>query len=488
MNKAKKTTLSVIAVFVFIIIIFVIIKCCGGNPNPIDKEIRRAASDCNINQAEMDDIVKLANSEGNCDCKKIEDKITKIRRCSGKLNNLPKCSCQKVLKPLTLALFIETSMSTLGYFQQNSNFLKSMLNLPVAIKGQNWKSKEFWIDNGNAGKAIINYQNELTGNRVHSKTSNIDEIIDYSIDYAKNNNLVSILVSDFILSPVIGSNKTLDNLGAKIASKIVNINSDFGVLVIRLTSSFSGNYYFEKNKALGGKFISQKRPYYIWFFGNSEDLIRVKKELAIESFPGYEKSIIFTKDQSKQNPYYTVLARSGKSQRSTFTVKDRTPNILERISFKSEPLKFSFAVNLNEVPVDDAIKSNSQSYILKSDDNNNYKIKEIKTVKDFKSNGKIKDGKDDQKVKDATHVITVEIDKMIDDEDNLKIGFKKEIPDDNDVWFDKYSTEDDTDITGLASDKTYGLKFLINGLIEGFYPNRNREKPTYFELNVELKK
>ena len=485
MNKSQRTTVIVISIVLLIVVIVFLVKACGGNQSLYENEIRKAAKDCNVNQTEMDNIVKVAISEGKCDCKAIETAISKTRKCSGKLSDLPKCSCQQNLSPLDIALFIETSGSTRGYFQQNSNFLKVMLNVPVSIAGQKWNFEPYWIDNEH--RKINDYVNDLTAYNQKAGDSNLDVLIGKAIDFAIENKKVSVLVSDYILSPSNGT--TLDNLQGKIALKVAQLgSSDFGVFVVRFKSKFKGNYYFEKNRALGFKFIDQNRPYYIWFFGKSEDLTRIRKELALESSPGYEKSIIFLNNQSNQNPYAAVLASSGKSKKSSFTVKQSRPNTLDKINFKSgDPLKFSVAVNLNNLPTDDAYKLLPESFILQSEDNNQCKITEIKTVDKFKSSEKLKN-KDAQIVKEASHVITIELKNMIDDNDKLTLGLKKEIPNEQDDWIAKFSTDDDTDITGSAAEKTYGLKFLINALTEGFYPNRNKIKPTYMNLIFELNK
>lgn len=204
----------------------------------------------------------------------------------------------------TINVFIEASLSMDGYVK-NKN---SIFNLVVTNIDNNINNNGIayhFIGGAGESTTILPVTREQINNlhngsfdRIRHKNANarrntdtncmIDSILSR---WTQKTDDVSILITDAVFSP--NGEGDLPNHASTIQSGIkktikqaLNDNPNFSVLTYRLKSDFNGTYYLCDNSE---KYINQKRPFYVWIFGERAKLTHIKQNLD-ESWNGYRFS------------------------------------------------------------------------------------------------------------------------------------------------------------------------------------------------------
>lgn len=291
--------------------------------------------------------------------------------------------------PLTATrfnVFVESSMSMDGYVSGNTDFktiLHRLIGQVVADVLENDTSISLYYINSDTLRQKISHQqftktlssgsfSMAGGDR---SNSDIIEVISQVVK-ATPCGEVSMFVSDCVYSPE--SAADIDKALKKQQTDMLNIlknkaksDSEFGVLLYRLTSDFRGIYYTKTNAHIE---CDGERPYFVWFFGNASILANVSESIS--------KIMDATKAQSLIGiPQYSYLPYKA-------VKSDHAYHYLSRKTKSDSIYTFSFVADMSYLPL-------SKEYIMDVDNyrcaKDKYYIKKIEECADphnFKYNYK----------------------------------------------------------------------------------------------------
>lgn len=301
-------------------------------------------------------------------------------------------------------------------------------------------------------------------------TSDIAIVLD-SILKRHDKNGISIFVSDCIVSPgskYASSPQNLNNYLLEQRTKIKKtfvqslecLNGNLSVVICQLTSSFDGKFY---NKADCPRYYKGNRPFYIWIIGSTSHIKQMLDKVPLESLKGNGAdldNVCTLVSSSKEFDYRVLLTpRLGSFGFDRTAPKTTICDIRKENKGQQKGMfMFSVGVNLNQLPLD-------KSYLM---DIANYEV----SNKDYTLSVK------EQKTGRYPYIFNLS--SKIASRGNITIMLKKQFP----QW-----VEERTDLLGddlvkdNATDKTYGLKYLIEGVYEAF---KTRQE-NYAEFKITIK-
>ncbi len=484
-----------------IILIITIFGSCSSSKDELSKKINIALRNDNvIDKSEWDEFV-LFTSVNNEELPQLIGENNKVS--TEELTNLILIIARKrrdqeppeihnpqkkneIIENPDIKVFIENSGSMDGYVRNTTEFEAALSDLLVQIK--------YYYDSEKLNVNFINtkiYESEIdevnhfvetlepskapykVGNRSVSKLNEILEII---LDSTSQKN-VSILISDCIYS----LEKNKDTQGALEFQKSLTKGAflekskefNFSTIVLKMNSKFNGLYYDKNDKPT--QLSDKSRPYYIWIIGSDKHIESFSKNIDLKSLKGFDNSYLLSNAVQDRSPYFTVLKETNKI--GAFKQADRTAKDVTSINsleYENGLLQFSIAINLKNIPVDQAYLINPENYIVPS----GYTIKSIEKVnrekitrRDFVTVEKTI----------ASHVITIATSNKFSVQD-LELELSNKIP----FWVETSSSLDDTNINNQL-DKTFGLLYLVEGVSEA-YKLQNPDNKSYFKINVTIKK
>ena len=271
-----------------------------------------------------------------------------------------------------------------------------------------------------------------------------------------NNDTISILISDMIFSPgsKVDASQYLEDQKTEIMSLFTNrVNySDFSVVIHQLSAAFNGTYF---NKFDAKSSINVDRPFYIIFFGDKEYLEQIPFETFLQDdlvSKYMENKYLITKEIPVE---YAIQVGSGNFN---LDKKDSKKSIIKaRIDRRTSNLSCVVNVNFNNTMLDDSYLTDIDNYSLGT----NYQIESIKP----------------SSLEGFTH--SLKWTTVIPQSNTLSIGLLKNIPEW--VYYKNDSIGDDL-FKDDALDKTYGLKYLIEGIYEPY--RKSSEYYTKIEINI----
>lgn len=268
-----------------------------------------------------------------------------------------------------------------------------------------------------------------------------------------DDNVVSIFISDCIFSPGKGINASEylvnQEIGVKVAfaDKLKN-ESTFCVKAYRLNGKFNGKYYNRLDQPTN---ISDIRPFYMILMGR-EDLINViSKKVPEEKIKGRGVEHSFTISKSTHNVNYEVIATP---KMGTFKKCMKNPKFHIIDAKKADKGKkqgkfmFTLGVDFSGLPIAGDYLIHPENYSLSSKD---YTL----SISTPKEKGKY------------SHLLSFTLNEQIHQPGkcDLKIMLKKQLP----SWIAQCTDEDGLNIhRDDAMTKTYGLKYLFEGIYEAF--------------------
>jgi hypothetical protein len=291
------------------------------------------------------------------------------------------------------------------------------------------------------------------GNR---STSDLSEVIKTVTSKVDNRN-ASILISDFVFSP--GKQKNLDArdylnnqmLGIRLTFAQLLQKQKISAVVLHLESAFNGQYFDLTDYPHN---YSGKRPYYIWVIGTDEQVKQILATKILDNIKGGVQHKLVLNQVAEPRNIDFKIAKSPKI--GTFELPNGKLGPIESASYDNNRNKgifgFTFYANFeNEM-------QNSSFYLDKKNYkwNPNYEL-EISTVTD----------NNDPATKFYTHMYKLETKDLKSETFSLEVIGKT--PD----WVVSLSSENDSGINpdNDESSKTFGFKYLIDGVSEAFYPN-----------------
>lgn len=306
----------------------------------------------------------------------------------------------------------------------------------------------------NKGSVIEDFINKLTPNSFKTAggktaTTDIAEIFKQVLSRT-DDNTVSVFISDCIFSP--GS---VNNPAAYLANQQVGIKKcvadhltqypNFAILVYQLYSNFNGTYYDYKNRP---RQYNGERPYYIWVMGNTANIAKLRAYIPNEKFRGSGVANMWCALNHTVNDInYSIVSKpvAGDFER------DSKHSISEIKKSKGE---FAFKTTA-DLAVLELMLGND--YLM---DTNNYSrlINKFDTDEWY-----IKIDRNTNSTSPATHDITLGTTKNTL-AGTLSVAICCKSP----QWSSDLTDEDDSTFDNDNSMKTYGLKYMIDGVQQAF--------------------
>ena len=301
-------------------------------------------------------------------------------------------------------------------------------------------------------------------------TSDIAIVLD-SILKRHDENDISIFVSDCMVSPGSKYASSLQNLNNYLLEQRTKIKKSFvqslerskgnlSVIICQLTSSFDGRFY---NKVDYPKYYKGNRPFYIWIIGSTSHIKQMLDKAPLESLKGNGAdldNVCTLVSLSKGIDYSVLLApRLGSFNLDRANPKTTICDIRKESKGQQQGMfMFSVGANLNQLPLD-------KNYLT---DITNYEI----SNKDYALSVK--------EQKTGRYPYIFKLSSKIASRRKITITLKNQFP----QW-----VEERTDLLGddlvkdNAIDKTYGLKYLIEGVYEAF--KNCQENYAEFEITIK---
>lgn len=210
-----------------------------------------------------------------------------------------------------LKVFIENSGSMDGYMCDGSQLKDAVYDYISDINRVSSKTELFYINS-----MLIPYDGNLTnyikalnpiafknagGNR---SNTDLGDLIANVLNEV-NDTTVCIFVSDCILDlPTKDAQKFLTNCEIRIKDEIINAQKrvpDLGVEILKLSSDFSGKYFYPNGTVEILKDV--KRPYYMWIFGNKDYLSKLNSAVPFSQLAKYDLSGIVAFANQSNAPF-----------------------------------------------------------------------------------------------------------------------------------------------------------------------------------------
>jgi len=389
--------------------------------------------------------------------------------------NQPLVVNSQEIKIAKAVFYLENSESMFGYVNGFTEYVDVISELAEKPDFAAEKTKrEFNFINGGTPLSINCLGNDpkifksklnTSGFRCGDITkSNLNGMFQIALDRAQNDT-ISILISDAIYD--IGQPQSPLNAliteGRETRSKFISRleNGNIQCLMIKLFSSFEGNYFYSSHS--GKTYINQSRPFYIWVFGKSELLNKYFSETYIsQHLKGFVYYARFIPIEENKVPYQINPAINRKG---SFKPDRKNQNKLINAETRHGEFQFAFAVDYSSIPFSSNYFSNIDNYSLS---NQNFKIVSINEIKKDEKYGITL-------FTNPTHLITIQTDK--NPCGDLEITLKNEIP----SWI----LESDADNEHIIdSKKTFGLKYLTNGISEAYQHTNRSKNLAMFKISI----
>lgn len=334
----------------------------------------------------------------------------------------------------------------------------------------------------NKGSDIDAYINSLTPRDFNLSQGNrtATDLADIFCRVLENtsNDTVSVFVSDCIFSPgknVNNPESYLRDQQTKIRSAVSTYISEhkrLAVMVYQCFSSFSGRYYDYQNNPSN---FSGERPYYIWVFGHPQQLSRLRglylkglREITIERFPFAAVEHQWCAFNSPRQAKYSILPFPRKGEFDLVSGQE-----IRKVK-KDENGEFMFTIGADLTDLDFML---GNEYLL---DSKNYAhVLNKNTIRDnddwlaeisLNSNDKAK----------ATHNISITFVSPVIAKGDRTLALICRVP----SWAYNSSDSDDSELTEENSRKTYGLKYIFEGIEQAFNASGITEYTEFqFKLN-----
>jgi hypothetical protein len=412
-----------------------------------------------------------------------------------KMVSPPKVNTPAV-KP-TVNVYIENSGSMDGYVNGNTEFKGAIRDLLVLLKhyyGQEEKIKIHFI-NSKIRETDTKTDLATFAQNINAlwkapnddrSSSNLNNVFKMILDKT-DRETISILFSDCIYSikgkdaeGLLSTQKSLTKDAFLSRWRLDSLK--LATTIVKMKSKFTGTYYDKDNQktSLNG----DSRPYYICVIGNNDVMVDFNGKIPLEKgkIEGFDNKYVISTGTANAL-YYSVLLSTyniGRFKPTRMLSAKEYVHGIEDVDLKSRNrgegsnnFTFAVAVDLKNIHAEEDYLLNVENYTF---GDNNFHIKEIKPVKKNEINAT-----DWLKISAAnpTHVIVLEATgTAISD---VKVSLKKQLP----QWIEQTNIVDDKNIKNNL-DKTFGIKYLIEGIAEAYqiiYPNDKN----FFEFEIKIK-
>jgi hypothetical protein len=380
-----------------------------------------------------------------------------------------------------------------GYINGNTNFKDVFRELLVAVDNEKEIDfeTEFYLINDKLTPINFGVENtkisekltpESTATKGNKSSSNFEEILN-TILQKQDENIISIIMADFIYSPK-GEHNTISALN-KLRTytkdaflKATKNDKNLETRVYSFESDFKGIYYDINDKSIKG---INSRPYYYFIIAPTELMSVFTNEIApqLKKEQGYKDEAFFT--TADYNPItFAILSSTANKGR----LKVRGQNLEVENYPKEENLEFSVLFDFSNISIDNEYLMDKSNYQLSNPEFSIKKIglKEGKNIEFIdQHNTKIHAGDLVSIMKKKfTHAIIFEADGIVSE--NLSFALRKKIP----SWVKESHSDDDRQIynDSIEQSKTFGLSNLLEGISEAYLQIGNDQ---YFDVTIPVK-
>lgn len=300
----------------------------------------------------------------------------------------------------------------------------------------------------------------------NTATTDMADIFKMILDKTSNDTL-SIFISDCIFSPGNISSPeaylTNQQIGIKESfAKYVADHPNFGVMVYQLSSNFNGRYFDYRNRPHQ---YSGERPYYIWVMGNIYYLMQLRDSIPNRRFQGSGvQNYWFASTYQMDEINYSVLP----APRNGSFDKTGKADLRNLKADKNGDFMFTIAADLRllELILGDDYLMDSSNYARLIDK----KLSEEIMI-DIKRNELTKSP--------ATHNFSLTTENFIP-KGEINVILQCLTP----KWAYSMTDDDDATLDDTNKMKTYGLKYLLDGVQQGITA---RNSGYYMNMIVNLK-
>ncbi len=473
----------------FLLPFFALLYACAGDAS-IETQIRQKASDGEITAAELAEL----KTASKLDCAALLAKITeatansrrgapKVADCAADPNNGGNGGNTNVSKSANI--YVENSASMFGYMEGNTQFREALMSLSSTLEDKGMKNTYFFINDkpyslGNSFRQFIDAFNPATA-RKHGKTdaSVLDAMLETIVqDVIKTGN-TAVFASDFIFAIPAGKKLDAELLNAKFRIKSIfdklQKAGDYGVLVLRLQSSFNGTYFDYQNKRT--VLNDERRPFYIWIIGKNALLQTFESQFQTATLAGYENSVLFYLPSNQEKRYLSLLPQTETLGNFTRSRDAQGAAVGELTGVtgderKDGMIQFAAIADLSRLPINEKDLLATDNYQVES--NLDLSIVKILPISQLSFH------KNDERYKGtATHAFIFTTRSKVKDRHEIKLRLLQKMP----AWIELQHSSDDSQIKQQLP-RTFGLKFLLSGLAEAYIPAGSSPKHAEFSFTL----
>lgn len=310
------------------------------------------------------------------------------------------------------------------------------------------------------GSVIANFIHKLTPNSFHvaggnTATTDIASVFKQVLAQT-DDDTVSVFISDCIFSPgsVQSPEAYLVNQQVGIKKCVADylaMHSELAILVYQLYSNFNGTYYDYRNRP---RSYVGERPYYIWVMGHPLNIAKLRVAIPNEKFSGagvQNEWCIYNK--TVDQVAYSIVSRpvNGDFDRNS-------DHAISKIK-KGNNGQFAFMVTANftslELLLGNEYLMNADNYsrLINKQDSEEWYIEIARNTNPSSP---------------ATHNIILGTDGPIP-QGNLSVAVRCSSP----QWAYDFTDDDDSNFTDANQRKTYGLKYMFDGIQQAFTARSN---------------
>lgn len=359
-------------------------------------------------------------------------------------------------------VYIENSGSMNGYVNGVTEFDQTIYNYLVDIKNSDLtnnlnlfhiNSKIYPQDN-NIEKYIASLNpSSFIGDKGTTDVANILKLILNKTD----NQTVSVFISDCIFSP--GKYKNADeyliNQQIKIKNDVIEHLRKFpqtAFTTYRCLAKFKGSYFDKNDSRIA---IEDTRPFFIWLIGNQEYIASILNKIPDNKFIGHgvQNKLSFAKGKEVE---YAIQPNSGFFKLDKKNPKTNIQNL--RIDNKTKKAYFNVQVQLNDFLLPTNYLLNADNYKI---NDNNFSLRiSVAPKNPFGYTQLLKFSTNHPK----QTMISVEL--------------KRKIPE----WVELINDNQGIEINKETMDKTYGIKYLIQGIHDAY--TFDNDSYTKIQINI----
>lgn len=373
-------------------------------------------------------------------------------------------------------VYLENSGSMNGYVDSGkTEFQQAVYNYlcDMEISGIPSEMNLFYINSQiiSKGNVIADFINKLNPHSFKSApgnkaTTDVAEIVKMILDKT-DQKTVSVFISDCIFSPGSQHNPQAYLTGQQIGIKkaVADYLAQKGTLacvVYQLSSGFQGMYYDYRNKARAFK---GDRPYYIWMFGNPVHIALLKNSIPEKKFAGNGVEHAWTVQNVCLPVDYGLLPANKNNGAYDRLSKTSVGNLSRAADGR---FMFTIGADMRYLAL-----LYGEDYIT---DTRNY-VHLIDKATDEAFFGEI--STNTVKNSPYTHNIHVISDKKPYRGD-FKIALACTVP----QWIYDITDDDDSQFSDANVNKTYGLKYICDGIYQAYTANNQDNHYAVLTLDI----